>query len=504
MQDFASMLTPVTPEEAEGMDHLLLESPPHEYPGMATPDLETLYEGGFEDEDVDILPGIEPSALDFDSDEEMDPLTEASRVAQLQVLADSYGESTIASAFHADELRRREFLSGNMPAKKRSGSRKGGRKRPATKRKSRVSAKGSSNLLGYLNPFAGTEPVIPDGSVSASLPTMHKNVQTVEIPAGEIAHIIMYPGLNAGIIYASQSGLGAIVANEVGAIDDETGHVVYNQQLAYPNPRINWAGDEETNGVAFVDGNISSGGDLVKWRLVSQGLRLALLNTDEQNDGWWESCRMTRQRDQNEFGIRLPTGSGNITKSGTGNVDTLLVGGEGLYVAPTHHIFSPFSSSSSLAEFGGYSAAPLKMIGGAMWQLKPYQASHEFSEIHANWRLDAGAGASMSSPSKHGATITTGMFTAGALTQPAQLTLQAGTSEGRDLVDSFVDLNHDLVYIRIHGGTSVTKLLLTHVANHECVYKTDSVLHKFMRPHRKDQTFDKHKDKKNPTPTATA
>jgi hypothetical protein len=39
-----------------------------------------------------------------------------------------------------------------------------------------------------------------------------------------------------------------------------------------------------------------------KWRLVSQGLRLSLINNSDNNEGWWQACRV--QIDPKELSVR--------------------------------------------------------------------------------------------------------------------------------------------------------------------------------------------------------
>lgn len=240
-------------------------------------------------------------------------------------------------------------------------------------------------LAVYKNAFstATTNPKIPDGkafhSAGVRLQAVKEFVNDSTVPMD----FLLFPGLNNGIIMA-----GANPAN--GRYMSYKAHGVYTGA-----------------GPTFTQETASA---IDKWRIVSQALKITLINNSDENDGWWEAARVQISRTAD---IKMdPTALGNIV--GTG-----VAAGElpGVDVA------------AQMVENPTYVTGKLRDIHRHVFQLSPQGADHDFDEL--------------------------------------------GTLINNTNTQGPVDNNFDAIHIRIHGRTgteSPTRLMLHVVSNQEIVY----------------------------------
>lgn len=160
------------------------------------------------------------------------------------------------------------------------------------------------------NPFSTltTSPKIPDGSVNASL-TMRDCVSSQYNSKRGQMTFVLYPGFHAHLAVIQGDGVDT---------------VVYNNHTSEGNRRT-------TNKTNHPDQNPKS--TLIElenspecpnqWRVVSQGLRLTLLNSSLNNDGYFEAIRLNPTYDDNDFSI-----------SAIAAADHRIQAGEQVYITP--------------------------------------------------------------------------------------------------------------------------------------------------------------------------
>jgi len=132
--------------------------------------------------------------------------------------------------------------------------------------------------------MATSQPKVPDGKVASSLSRRLRSVNEIGNVANKTECLVfLYPSL----------GLGAQVTNEKGQVSTARGYSVYcptGQTVGFVS---------DTNGVGPY--SFETNADIATWRIVSQGMRLKLINPDEENDGWFESCRFKIQNHAQKF-----------------------------------------------------------------------------------------------------------------------------------------------------------------------------------------------------------
>lgn len=252
----------------------------------------------------------------------------------------------------------------------------------------------TGQLAVYRNAFstATTNPKIPDGkafhSSGVRLQAVKEFVNDSTVPMD----FLLFPGLNNGIIMA-----GANTANGR--------YMPYNSHGVFTGAGPQFTQEPTT----AID----------KWRVVSQALKITLLNNSDENDGWWEAARVQLSRTAD---IKLdPTALGNLV--GTGAAATELPG---------------VDVARQMVENPTYVTGKLRDIHRHMFQLAPQGADHDFEELGG---------------------VIDNTNTQGPL-----------------------DNNFDAIHIRIHGRTgteSPTRLMLHVVSNQEIVYDEAATLTRY-------------------------
>jgi len=299
----------------------------------------------------------------------------------------------------------------------------------------------AQSLAIYRNPFSMSpgQPKIPDGKAVMSIGSkVQVSAQLLNEASGDdILHVLLYPGLTQGMVVwgdASQQGTRGFTAYG------------YNNHMTYDIT------DPFAAGVG-ADGNISSNDNINEWRLVSQGLKLSLLNTDEENDGWFECIRYKDSFQANENGF-YSGDNVETTNNAVYGPDLTL----GTSLANKNLVNSPTYISGSLNDIDKY-----------QFQLQAQSEQHNFRRLPERWYVENGT--------DFGVVAGVNDY----------LTLQGDTAQCHSIQDSLVDQSFDAVYIRIHcranAGTSNntgSKILAHLISNQELVYDEDQNEHKFM------------------------
>lgn len=238
------------------------------------------------------------------------------------------------------------FYFFKMAVRKRKAApkRKGkGAKKYSPKKTSTMGLKytkrGSYNVDGaykqlqvYAQPFSTltSNPKIPDGKCGYSAGLRIQAVKECTSASDGIIHIMMYPGANAGFYTFSPNG---------------------------PDPSEKRIGKYDN----FMDyaTNFTINTSEEKWRLVSQAMKITMINNSDENDGWFETIRIPMSYD--DFQVTTPVGP---------KLDEAqFLGAVGL--------------NTNLVENSTYVSGKLRDIHRYIFQLNPCANSHDFTQPSA-------------------------------------------------------------------------------------------------------------------------
>ncbi|UNI72615.1 MAG: capsid protein [Avonheates virus SG_28] len=284
-------------------------------------------------------------------------------------------------------------------------------------------------LAMYYNPFAKVtnQPKIPDGKVGESLGFQTQSVREISnSPSGDSfnsrLHILLFPGLNVGAVVRGDAGAEAVYTADTNKIN-LVGFVGSN--------------DLDFTAVDATGGLVSQTDFYGKWRTVSQGMKLTLLNPDEVNDGWWESIRVQWPQAIADYRISCR----DLTTDKTQGA-----------VSPIGVIYK-LLASGSMANEPSYATGVLRDIHKHRFDLHPTKDDHDFNDCLQSQILTGDDVASFD-----------------AVDQVA--TFRAGRDNPAEMLRSWIDNSYDMIYVRIHGRQVAppTKLHMNVVANQEILF----------------------------------
>ena len=280
----------------------------------------------------------------------------------------------------------------------------------------------------YHDAFAGTtaSPKIPDGKAESSV-GLH--MQTVrETIGGRLngdMYIVLFPGLG---VCARIDGSNRF-DTELGMID-------------FPEWRetSQYTGDGFTSHIS--DYRIQRSDNLAKWRLVSSGLQMKLLNASEEDDGWWEAIRLHHDIASEDWSLKAfqPSGIGDWS-----------IGSHLCRKVPPA---GPIETSDK-----SYATGLLRDLGKVQFDLKPTYKDHEFITPAASHNVITGGGAI------NGTSADT--------TNNNDVVFDPGSDVLQRLVREATDQSFDTILIKIHGRpntTTPTRIHCNFVSNYEVIY----------------------------------
>ncbi|UNI72628.1 MAG: capsid protein [Avonheates virus SG_146] len=314
------------------------------------------------------------------------------------------------------------------------------RKSPAKKRKKTASRKlapasqlAARQLEVYHNPFsnATAQPKIPDGKVGESLGQTFVKVEEVGGTGTQngIFHMLMFPGLQAGLI--------ATQTTTAEAAFPSTGYKFQIFNYSDGN-MINFSSHNQAN---FGVGKVNLIENYDSWRVVSQGLKLKLLNPAEENDGWFEACRVSYRNQTDDFYLQTNTAVGNKNNSGV--------------VHPARVLES--MKSQDIAQENSYVTDTLRNIEHHQFNLNPMRNEHDW--IKPLHELDFKTGQTVLHVDTDKVTV-----------------FQDGIPEVQQFIDSNIDRSYDMIYIRVHGRNAAPSFSRLHAqltSNHEVIYSVE-------------------------------
>lgn len=329
------------------------------------------------------------------------------------------------------------------------------RKKTSKKKASKASSSAMRSLATYYDPFCGlhNQPRIPDGKASASLGHQLECINEVNTALtgslGEngVTHMLLFPGLNACL---------AVVDSQESVANYGASDVPMTYRLA-DGVLINWSGlSDSTGGTMNYISNVPA-----YWRQVSCGLKLNLLNPVEEDDGWFEACRVTYPLNADDW-ILHETNGGKSAARLTGAFSPLGV----LQDLRTDQIVNQSS----------YISGELRDLKHHQFRLNP-MSEHKF--IHSAERQYF-LGTEI--PAIDGIN--------------SVCTFLQGGSNVEDALNKHIDFQFDMVYIRIHGRSTgtPTRLLAHVVSNQEIMYDNDSTLSRYHQQPDDKMDIESHSD----------
>jgi hypothetical protein len=271
----------------------------------------------------------------------------------------------------------------------------------------------------FHDPFsvATSQPKIPDGKAVHSLGQSNQSVGEFRNNTGnDVMHVILFAGQNAGLV--------------VGDNDDFLGTRNYRVFGYEDAGGPDWSRFETINSDAKQE--IFNTDGYASWRIVSQGLRLSLLNAAEEDDGWFEAVRITDAKNARGWSLTTIENSTDRTNRGT--------------FAPTVYATSTSQGANirgrELANEPSYVTGLLRDLKHFQFELHGVLDHHDFTQMSRRLNLwdETLDGTDVDPPD-----VTTNYQT----TFP-----EDASSEVYRLMDEYVDKGYDMIYIRLHCRTN--------------------------------------------------
>lgn len=328
---------------------------------------------------------------------------------------------------------------------------------------------------------ATAQPRVPDGKALSSMG--HKNQRIYEIHNRQdeknVVHILLYGGLGGGAIVCNTALTGVNPPNRAWT------HMGYQDFGGFKMNDFETLAIDDTQSDSL---NITNVENFSKWRLVSQGLRLKLVNPAEEDDGWWEAVRLSECLDEDDW-VMTTRNDLNDWESG----DDVTVSPYGQWILGT-------LGTRELTNHASYSNGRLKDIHKSEFQLKPIGDDLTFQDLSDKYNT----------PYKKDSAPSNICCTGFNDTGHREFRFNRGNIKANRLIKDLVDWNHDMVYIRLHtrphvqqvdgtaSGTANGSRVLAHlVANHEVMYQPTEKEAKFQSVGNRYAAFDQGRESKS-------
>ena len=304
------------------------------------------------------------------------------------------------------------------------------------------------------------QPRVPDGKATESVGMKYQMINELEQMSNETLDILFFPGLNccAHVKGGNSKSISILQNAALTKIQRITSHVTGKVTL-----------DGTTGEITFTQ---TAERAVAKWRLVSYGMLLSLVNNSEENDGWWEACRITASNDVHDYNVSLSVPSMEIAP----------------IVQPINFFPKiPELSSSEMLNQGSYSTGKLRNIHNVTFQLNPEFDDRNFVDLTNCAKIDPGPTSTLVSMG----------FPLDGKTPPKDapdtntykgISLSTAPKCNRvndEVISQFIDNSFDSIFIRIHGvgasvvGRSPSRLTMHTVMNQEIVYDEKALNAKF-------------------------
>lgn len=311
--------------------------------------------------------------------------------------------------------------------------------------KGKMSSEIKDQLHVYHNPFAAhtSQPKIPDGKCTHSLGFSTQAVfELGNSETDSLLEIILYPGQNSAFICSgtptqAQSGLNR----------------------NYWIPAFNQSGNIDWSGATSpaTTYEIGSTDGYAKWRLVSCGMQLKLLNSVEEDDGWWECIRLNENVDTDKWALTTTENSSDRANDGT----------------LAQYSFIDLTNRNITNE-ASYSTGLLRDLNRVQFELHPTVNDHDF--VIMNDEVHQAGGDYAYIPATE------------------ESIFSRGSAENQGLIKTFNDFNYDMIYLRLHcrprtATINGSRFHVNVVSNQEIIYDSSDRLSRY---HTKSHNIGTH------------
>lgn len=344
--------------------------------------------------------------------------------------------------------RRKLTSSRKRVVRKKSTRAKATRSKSTTSKPKKKVVSTSANNAHHqvrMMPFssATSQPKIPDGLFTSSLSRRCQNVVGIRNGAGTLGTEDMY------IIMGPTLGVPLLIYNSADGVSKRGLSGSDPQFVGFPGQTVGWSFNNvgtSTKVYPILAGtayDLTHNGGFSQWRIVSQGLRLELTNTDDENDGWFEACRFN-------FG----NGTGDIQFTPLDGTTT----GTELGASPGHVGLITLATTMAMIEQPGYKTGLLRDLKKYEFMLHPQSTTHDPVSIDPVINVQEG--------------VEVARDTNAVTVRPDPTLLEANR-----IKDSLYDKNMDWMLIRLHcrdtslGGSG---FICNVIQNLEVAFNPDS------------------------------
>lgn len=327
--------------------------------------------------------------------------------------------------------------TGKKAAKKRAVTKKAAPKKRAPKKSAHATAMNKHKVLW--NPFGmHRDAKLHDGACVESHGRQFRSVKPVALTLAPFSydfHLFAGLGMNATTSLKGDSATDASLT-----------------QFNYGSKGFGSANLQVIPGAGnTVNRRVTYSGTVSKWRMLSVGMKLSLLNNDDDNEGWFEVIRTNRRVTDDDIQM-IDTNDEDIPIGPGSDVYTLL--------NPDR-----MADGIEFANDASYIAGPLKDLKNHQFVLRKTDDEHNFIALQDVYTVNA--------------TIDPlGNRTAD---------INFATALTTEVHRHFIDPSFDQLTVRIHGrnaggGGASTTVLVETVSNMEIIYDDGTELAQFMTP----------------------
>lgn len=271
------------------------------------------------------------------------------------------------------------------------------------------------------NPFssATSQPKLPDGKVNKSLGFSTQSVEEIS-GTGEV-EILLFPGLNAMAVIkgSNQATLGT--------------RINYIPKFQGSNT-VDWSAANLVTPTGF---NVRSTDNYAMWRVVSAGMQLKLLNPVDEDDGWWEACRVTAELDNDDWNLFTVNNSADILNNGC--------------FVPVGQLSTGINIVNIVNE-PSYSTGLLRDLHRVQFELHTQKDFHDFIQMRDDVRIPTEAIEAVDGTNYY-------------------MSFNSGYPEVQDLIKQYTDQNMDMVYVKLHcNNVTGSRFHMNLVMNQEIVF----------------------------------
>lgn len=296
-----------------------------------------------------------------------------------------------------------------------------------------TSKTGFQNVAGMLNAFSVFKPRYMDGATPSSQTLNVRHTRIVDVAAGTTLLMLLQPDIISPLVYCESGDSYCHSVNRGG------NDFAWNTSTLSP-------------GLADPPGWIGKYGEIDRWRLVSQALRIQNLNATDANDGYVRAVRTSST--PGCFSMYLQ------------NLGVISVAG---VVPGAGHLQGMLTYIADLQQDRSYMSSASKDIGRYQFNLNPIGSDHPFKHVHNQYEWEKISG--YENDAGPGLTLHQKWFPKGST--PTEM------DSIQDVWKAEYDTTFDTIFIALTPGAGGTKFMFDVAANYEVTYEHGSVLAKF-------------------------